>query len=152
MSPLEQEGYVIVDWQFRRIKVKHPGYVALHHLRTSPVTPRKILEIVRGGEAEELTVHFPEWKGMFDEVRASYDGLVAHLEQHYNDIKDIGDRKAYAAAAKECPYFPTMFHLRDKTFGSVKESLRNIQLDNLAHVLGIKDVGVTLPPIIEETV
>ena len=33
MSPLKQEGYVICDATFNRIKVKHPGYVALHHAK-----------------------------------------------------------------------------------------------------------------------
>ncbi len=31
ISPLAQEGYVVVDAAFSRIKLKHPGYVALHH-------------------------------------------------------------------------------------------------------------------------
>lgn len=32
LSPLQTEGYVICDAHFRRLKLKHPGYVALHHL------------------------------------------------------------------------------------------------------------------------
>ena len=66
-------------------------------------------------------------------------------------MKDIGDRKAYAAAAKECPYFPAMFHLRDGTYPTVKESLKSIHIDSLAGVLGIRDVGLTLAPVVEAT-
>lgn len=149
MSPLEQEGYVVVDGDFNRIKVKHPGYVALHHLRTSPVTPRRVLEVIRTGEGEELAAHFPEWRQVFDDVQAAYDALVVHLEQHYDYIKGVEDRKTFASHARACPYFPTMFHLRDGTYKTVKESLAGIQVDTLAEVLGIKDVGVTLIPAVE---
>src|SRR5579862_1786629 len=33
-SPLQQEGYVVVDGAGRRVKVKHPGYVAIHLLKS----------------------------------------------------------------------------------------------------------------------
>lgn len=149
MDPLAQEGYVVVDACYNRVKVKHPGYVALHHLRTAPVTQRRVLEIVRAGQLEEFVVHFPEWAEVFYKVQAAFDGLAAHLEQHWNSIKGVEDRKTFAAHAKLCPYFPTMFHLRDGTYASARESLASIQVDTLADLLGIEEVGMTLPPVVQ---
>lgn len=43
MDPLQQEGYVVVDANFNRIKVKHPGYVALHHMKGEGVNSRRLI-------------------------------------------------------------------------------------------------------------
>lgn len=61
MEPLKQEGYVVVDGNFNRVKVKHPGYVAIHHLRDSGASKRRLCEIVLAGEVGEFAAYFPEW-------------------------------------------------------------------------------------------
>src|SRR5579859_5396432 len=57
-SPLQQEGYVLVDGEGRRVKVKHPGYVAIHLLKAS-ATPKRYVEVLRLGETWELLAYFP---------------------------------------------------------------------------------------------
>lgn len=137
MSPRKQEGYVVVDGNFNRIKVKHPGYVALHHLKSS-FSMRRIVEVVRKGEAAEVRAALPEWSSVVDHVQASFDGLATHLQQRWDEIKDIDDRKQFAAEAKVSPYFPTMFHLKDGTYKDARESLASIHLDTLIDLLGVK--------------
>lgn len=141
MDPLVQEGYVIRDKAFRRIKVKHPGYVAIHHLKDS-FTPRRVLEVIRQGETPELLASFPEWRGTFDRVRAAYDGLAAVLAQSYDEIRDITDRKAFAEKAVKTVHPGTMFSLLDGKVLTVKESLAEMQIDRLMDMLGVRDILV----------
>lgn len=141
MDPLQQEGYVIVDRNFRRIKVKHPGYVALHHMR-SGFSARRALEIVRKGEIAEVIANFPEWTVPLGKIQAAYDGLVAVLEQTWSLIKDIEPRKAYAAEALKSIYPPVLFQLKDKYHTSVRQALLDIHIDSLMDVLGVRGIVI----------
>ncbi len=61
MSPLEQQGYVVVVAAWNRVKVKHPGHVALHFagglagLRQL----RVLADIACKVEAAEVVASFP---------------------------------------------------------------------------------------------
>lgn len=153
MSPLNQEGYVIVDRDFNRIKVKHPGYVALHHMK-SCLTPRGVLEVVRSGETEEVVATFPEWKRLFDDVKMRYDRLVAELENQFFLTKDIKDQKEFALTIQgklgylnpestdtverfiRCPCTSALFSARSGR-ATIREHLKSMQIDSLAAIIGL---------------
>ena len=138
MDPLQQEGYVAVDEYFRRVKVKHPGYEALHHLKSS-FSIKRVVEIVRQGEETEVLTHFPEWKLPFEQVRAAYDALVTQLEQDYAELKDIGVRKDFALAAKLSPFPGAHFLMRDSKATSVRDVLKSVpHIDKMIDLLGVK--------------
>lgn len=66
---IDQEGYVVVDANFNRVKIKHPGYVALHHLKGDDgPSYKKMIKIVTSGEGSEILTYFPEWKPIYDKV------------------------------------------------------------------------------------
>jgi hypothetical protein len=137
MDPAQQEGFVVVDKDFNRIKVKHPGYVVLHHMRDN-LTPKGILEVIRAGEWQEVVATFPEWKEVFEQVAARYDGLAITLDQNYEEIKDIEPRKAYAEEAKKSIMPAVLFMLKDGKVQSAKEALQMMQIDRLMAVLSIE--------------
>lgn len=143
MDPLIQEGYVVVDAKFNRIKVKHPGYVALHHLR-STLSVKHILEVIRAGEASEVVASFPEWSEIFEQIRAAYDGLVMVLEQTWEEIKNIEPRKAYAIEACKAAHPGALFAMKDGKVHSIKEALRGMPIDKLVDLLGVKDIKMEL--------
>ena len=141
MDALAQEGYVIVDGAFHRVKVKHPGYVALHHLKSS-FSMRKVIEVVQRGKAAEVLVHFPEWRGPFEQVQAAYDGLAVHLEQEYDRLKPLAStsRKDFALATKSSPYPATLFQLLDGKYPSARASLGEVHVDKMLDLLGVRDM------------
>ena len=139
MDPLKQEGYVIVDGDFNRIKVKHPGYVALHHLKSS-FSVKRLVEVIRNGESAEVLVAFPEWKVPFEKVTAAYMALVTQLEQDFEALRGIENRKEFAMMAKNSFYPPIHFSLLDGHCSSVKEGLSRIHIDRLVAMLGVKDL------------
>jgi hypothetical protein len=143
MNPLVQEGYVVMDRAFNRLKVKHPGYVALHHLKDS-MSPRRVLEIVRSGEAGEVVANFPEWGDAFARVQARYDGLVMHLTTEWRRLKAVADgregQKAFAAEAIKSPCSGVLFGLRKGYYGTIKEGLVGIHIDRLMGVLGTEAI------------
>lgn len=99
LNPIQNEGYIVVDKNFNRIKVKSPAYVALHHLRDS-MSPRRMLEIVRTNESSEFLNYFPEYKELYIDTQYKYMALITSIQRKINDLladyganpkrKDIG--------------------------------------------------------------
>lgn len=135
MSPLSQEGYVVVDGAFRRIKVKHPGYVALHHAKDG-MSYKAMVEIVRSGESPEVIAAFPELGAMFAAIKASFDATVAELETTYARIADIAEQKAFALEATKTRCSAPLFALRSKKTPSVRAWLAKAPIDTVSALLG----------------
>ena len=139
MSPLQQEGYVVVDDEFHRIKVKHPGYVALHHAKDG-MNPKSFLEIIRSGESEEVLVAFPEFKPMMDALTLKYRELESVLEADYQRLKDIPIQKDFALEALKTKCSGALFSLRAKKVVSIRQFLQEMRVDNLMNLLGENNV------------
>jgi hypothetical protein len=143
MDPTVQEGYVIVDGNGNRIKVKHPGYVALHHLKDGIKSPRNILEAVLKNETTELLTHFPEWKESFAKVTAAVDGLEIVLSAAWQELKDYPPgaegQKAFALEALKRPASNVLFNLRNGYIENVRQGILAMPSERLVKVLGLKE-------------
>lgn len=139
IDPLKQEGYVVVDSAFHRVKVKHPGYVAIHHMRDG-FGPKRALEIVRSGETSELLVHFPEWANDVNEIRWKFDSLVGELETAYEQIKDIPSQKDFAIAATKTRCSSALFSVRAGKSPTVRQHLAGVRINSLMELLGLRDL------------
>jgi hypothetical protein len=139
IDPLSQEGYIVVDGQFNRVKMKNPAYVAIHHLKDG-FGFKRITEIVRTSEGSEFLTYFPEYEPQFTEVQTKYDALVSELEVLYASIKDIETQKDFALAvqAAKCRAPGAMYSMRSGKVDSIKKYLREMNLDALMGILGLK--------------
>ena len=83
--PEDEEGYVVCDKDFNRIKVKSPRYVQLHYMANNQNwSSSRVLEILLAGEVNEYVAYFPKFKVAFDFVKGKYDAYVDELE----DVKE----------------------------------------------------------------
>ena len=137
LSPVDNEGYVICDERFRRIKIKSPAYVALHHAKDRLGSRRSLAEIVRMGEHDEALAYFPEFQEQFKELKTSYDSVVSECLLVWADIKGIQDRKEFALKATKYPFSSALFNMRDGRCTTPQEYMKGIT-DNAYHrLLGI---------------
>jgi hypothetical protein len=86
LNPLEQEGYVIIDGNNNRVKVKSPKYVALHHL-VSEFSVRNCLRLIKLGEASELFAYYPHYKEKYETVNKKLDDFIRSLHVDYILLK-----------------------------------------------------------------
>ena len=100
--PWSEEGYVVVDECFNRIKIKNPAYVAVHHLK-SKTGEHNILTVVKANEIEEFAATFPERRDEIFKLKANYDNLLLNLNNVWDELKphlpnddSASGRKAYA--------------------------------------------------------
>lgn len=154
ISGLEQEGFVVVDKNFNRVKIKHPDYVLAHQMVGS-LTPKKVLDAVRRGEMDEVINYFPEWKDVFTKVKSRLDDLTNQYMVEYNRIcAEMADliknspvvlnetriKKEFALKAQDtglstAPFF-AMMHKRV----SCAQHFADTNLDHLAAVLKIDNL------------
>lgn len=115
LDPLQQEGYVVVDAQFNRVKVKSPAYLALHHAKDGLLSLKHIALIIRTGESEELKMAllaFPELKPHFDKFVTRYDEIVQQANASYLKVKNIKSQKEFALAVLKEYYPNILFAMR----------------------------------------
>lgn len=147
LNPAECEGFVVVDTKFNRVKVKSPAYVALHHMRGEGLNPKRLVQIVVGGEIDELLIHFPEWAEPIEEVNQQFKALSNTIEACWSENRDIDDQKTFALQIKHLNYASVLFSLRAGHVKSVVEGLRMMQIDRLLKLLGMRDTSIE-PPLI----
>ncbi len=76
LDGMATEGYVVVDGAGRRLKIKSPRYVALHHLK-GEATPRRAIELWISGETSELLACFPELAAVIVPVQELLEATIA---------------------------------------------------------------------------
>lgn len=137
LNPLAQEGYVVCDGAFNRIKVKHPGYVALHHAKDG-LSMRAFVEIAKSGEVPEVIAAFPELKPQLDDVRARYEALVNATEMDFAEHRHRTPKKDFALAVKGRPHSAALFYLYDGKARSAREFYASRTADQLMPLLGLR--------------
>jgi hypothetical protein len=135
--PFTEEGYVVVDDNFNRIKIKNPAYVAAHHLK-SKTSEHAIIDIIKSNEVDEFSATFPDRKDEIIKLRDGYNLLLSRLDgAWYGQMesrrpKNITpkERKRYAMEVFEVvelngfePFKSMFFLLNDGKVGSPKEYL-----------------------------
>lgn len=88
--PDSEEGYVVVDKDFNRIKVKSPRYVQLHYMAGNQIwSPTRVMDIIRDNEVSEYVAYFPKFKVAFDAIKAKYDAYVRELKEVKEAIDNL---------------------------------------------------------------
>ena len=99
----DNEGFVVVDKDFNRIKIKSPLYVAAHYLKNNGVqTIGRLLKIVLKGEQDEFCGYFPEFKHDIERITEACNQLISTLDQSKNTLKELNfeTRKDFALHVK----------------------------------------------------
>ena len=84
------EGFVVVDSRWRRVKVKSPLYVSIHHLLNNISSEKRIIDLIVSGEDAEVISYFPEYANMFGSMRERIDLFIAYNEHELETIKNAG--------------------------------------------------------------
>ena len=108
---IEKEGFVVVDGNHNRVKIKSPAYVAMHRMTANKVfTAKRMSELFCSGEDfSKLAKDFPsdayiikyyDWQ--FEEMRHKVEEMMLYTRRLYEEYDH--DRKAVAMMIKDSPY------------------------------------------------
>lgn len=111
MSGIEQEGYVLCDYNFNRVKLKCPSYVALHHFKYLS-TPKSFMTLILANEGSEFLVYFPEMAEEFNKLKQSFTDMCVAIDLTYSYYKDIESDKEFALTIKDYRGKHVLFAIR----------------------------------------
>jgi hypothetical protein len=130
----QEEGFVVVDDRWNRVKIKGVAYVQLHHLRGEVVTPKRMLSLVLANEGGEFLNYFPEFTGFFEEIQDKFHKYMQQLIQQLDDMDIVKTqvrdgtktRKDYADLANKTINKALMFDLFSDKFekSHIKEYIK----------------------------
>jgi hypothetical protein len=128
-----EEGYVVKDGTYNRIKVKGPAYVACHYLLQG-VNDRKLLDLIRKNESAEFLTYFPEYKQNIDALAERFENLVNYLNAFVRDNVETArfeTRKDFAAFASKTLFPAFLFGWYDGRAADPREWLWGMQNEKI---------------------
>lgn len=139
-----QEGVVVVDDQWNRIKVKNVTYLQLHYLNGGLITNKtKLIELLHTDDIDldVLYYRFPQYQDVFnyyiEEEAKLYRDVADYLkkvQQIYHEVN--GDRKLFAMQVKNDPWSAIAFRWVD-TSKSAESILNEIKTTNINRYAGL---------------
>lgn len=96
---LNQEGFVVVDQRFNRIKIKGDAYLAAHRLRGNDApTTKRFIELWQTDSLDDFLAVCPEYQEEGRQVIAQVANLLVAMEDTYAQVQDIVENKDFAIA------------------------------------------------------
>jgi len=123
LNPFEQEGYVVRDENFNRVKIKSPLYVLEHH--GAEKTNEDLIRIVLDNEVNEVMGYFPKYGPILLELQKAINKAKKEVQKDWNKYKNIENRKEFALNVIKKPYSSLLFALKDNKYKDVNDAFNN---------------------------
>ena len=101
------EGYVAVDKNWNRVKIKSPAYVAVHHIKNNgDVNIASIIELIRTNETEEFLTYFPEYENIVNLIKRKIEKILSSITKGLSEVEhqEFATQKDFALAVKDREY------------------------------------------------
>ncbi len=138
LNPIEQEGYVVVDENFNRIKIKSPTYVLIHHIKDS-FTIRRQIELIKAGEDPEVLAYYPEYQEQMSNLRIAIAAFAEVVQGEYDRVTaEVGPdatQKDFALKAKATKLPAALFAIRSGRCKTAREFVMTMPADKIATLI-----------------
>ena len=145
-----EEGYVVRDPEFKRVKVKGSLYLKMHYLKSNnDLTPKKFIEMIQANETDEFLSAFPEFTPRVNEFKDKINHYIENIQADWKDMfaafgPDFKSRKEFAEVAKKTTNSGSMFKALDAyTKGErdidkfIRKYIMETQPDRLLTAIGV---------------
>lgn len=121
----DEEGYVVCDRYFNRIKVKGDEYLALHKMRgNGPLTVLRVVEMYQQGTLDDFVAYYPEFKDFTDDVVQRIRYYIEVCDTAFKVVTSVvgamGERRDFAMYANT--YIPVV---RSFLYARLDEKVKN---------------------------
>jgi len=122
LDPIQNEGFVALDANFNRCKIKSPSYVMIHHMKDG-FGQRRMIRLIQLGEESEVLSYFPEYQDLFNEIKDLIDAKITEIETAWFQLHNITDRKEFAAKATKFKFANILFDLFQGKASNIRDYL-----------------------------
>ena len=95
------EGYVVVDDNFNRLKVKNPAWNAAHHNKGNKLNINKLIDIVKSNEIIEFVEAYPNTKYKLLKLKEKYNKIINFLDYVKENKKKLNNKELAGLIYKE---------------------------------------------------
>ena len=135
----DDEGYVVVDKNYNRIKVKSPLYVSLNHISQGVTTHANIVEIIQKNEQDEFLTYFPEFSDVFNNISnrieqfttRQTDALLTIQSTSFDSRKELAE----VVTKTDCP--ACLFAIIDGKSANARDWLMSRPTSKILDYIGI---------------
>lgn len=141
--PWDDEGYVIRDRNFNRVKLKSLEYLKIHKMANNGnLSIRRAVDVFMENEIAELLAYFPEYKTVFDDIKSKYIAREKELDETYAKLKalNLDSKKEQALWIMANTKYSGLIFGMLKNEVSAKEQLNELyskRRDSFIEVLGL---------------
>ena len=135
---ISEEGYVVVDKNFNRIKIKGEAYLAAHKLRQNGVlTVKKVVELWQLEQIDDFLAFSPEQTAFVENVVSAIQKTIERADSTYSILSSITEQKIFAFAANryEAGIKAYLFERRKGACNSAAEYYKSIRLQSLLSLI-----------------
>ena len=139
--PFDQEGYVVVDNDWNRVKIKGLAYIAVHHLSNNGiVTKKRIMDLIKLNEDSEFLVYYPEFTEAVNDMRSKINTFIEDMDwcikcqQEIMNKKTI-NRKKFAKFVQSTRNPDVLFKWLDGKISNTQEWLDNQRSEKIVELL-----------------
>lgn len=102
--PWDEEGYVVVDKNFNRCKIKSPKYVIAHFARNNNViTTKRLIQIVLSNEIEEFCIYCEDYKDKIHDIADKIEHIKGLTTFEATKYKNVTSKKELSKQIKYLP-------------------------------------------------
>lgn len=137
--PFDEEGYVVVDANWNRVKVKSSKYVMAAYTRNNGcITVNRILDIIRRNEMDEFLLYCGDYKDILFTVQEKIDKIIERLNHKAKQLENqnFSSQKEFAFYIKDDEDKDFLFKYKEyKAFSAciyVNWLVRNKKIDAFA--------------------
>lgn len=135
-----KEGFVVVDKNYHRVKVKSEDYVRVHRLANNgSITLERAIDLIRTNELEEFLVYCPQYTNFINDVRHRFNKFCSDIYFNVNmaliEKMDCETRKDFAAVAKTFKYPVVWFKVYDTKSFDIDAWINSLTTAKLATYL-----------------
>ena len=136
----DEEGFVVRDAQFNRIKVKSPEYLMAARLHNNGViTDKRIIEIIQTEKVDDFIAYCPMYEARLREMQDKITKVLWSAFHELDYAIDQGyfyqSRAEYAKAIKDCKYKHFLFCMYDGKYNNVKDYIYSMRPEHLLKMI-----------------
>jgi hypothetical protein len=140
LNPREREGYVLVDKNWNRVKIKSEAYCYMSNKRDSLAKSAKSrLELILSEKDDDVLPILPVFvQKQVTDMKKALTELSDKIYKTYTSIMSIKEQKDFAEEAKKYNYSAFLFQLR-KHPKLLSDMFKTTTPSTILHLLNIQE-------------
>ena len=140
-DPIEHEGYVLVDRNHNRVKVKSDAYCTMSHQRDGLGKSNRVrIELILSEKDDDILHTLPQFvQDKITDLKRKIRTLAHQITDTYAQILHIETQKDFASEALRHRYSSALFALRSHKFESAMDWLKSMSAKSVLEYINEED-------------